>query len=87
MFYIDEVVAGDLVSALAATGLGTSLRRMEIVWRFNDGVMAQRLADIFYQGACPALRELKFTVQHRRSGDTKTLEESLAGRARVLIYR
>ena len=84
--YDDETVAGDLVSALAVTGVGTSLRHMELQWRVYQGVVVQRLADTFRQGACPDLRELVFY----QIGSYPRFEEffnilcgSLAGRARV----
>ena len=88
--YNDEEMAGDLVSTLAVTGVGTFLRHMELKWPVNQGVVVQRLADIFHQGACPALRVMSFFAKddHPRFTGSKPaegLKSSLAGRARVDI--
>ena len=87
--YDDEEMAGDLVSTLAATGVGTSLRHVELKWPVNQGAVVQRFANIFHQGACPALRHVTFHARGEDpdflygSGMFKTLKDSLAGRARV----
>ena len=91
--YDDEEMAGDLLSTLAVTGVGTSLRHVDLQWRFHEGVMVQRLVDIFYQGACPALRLFSFHTRSLYLNDdpggselSKRLKGSLAGRARVHTY-
>ena len=58
--YRDEEMAGDLVSTLAAAGVGTSLRYVELEWPVNQGVTARRLAETFRQGACPSLQQLTY---------------------------
>ena len=90
LFYDDEEMAGDLMSTLAVTGVGTSLRHMELKWPVNQGVVVQQLADIFHQGACPALRRLTFRTNCNHFDDleaAKRLKGSLAGRARVETCR
>ena len=69
--YDYDEVAGDLMSTLAVTGVGTSLRRMELYWPCDQRVMVHRLARVLQQGACPSLRVLHFHGVYRipRSAD------------------
>ena len=90
LFFYDEEMACDLVSMLAARGVGTCLRHIELGVPVKQGIVVQRLADIFYRGACPALRELVFhpvcsSRLFEDLGISKRLEGSLAGRARAHI--
>ena len=89
--YDEEEVAGDMVSTLAATGVGTSLRHMELSWPVNEGLVVQCLADIFHQGA--SLRELEFRIQLMTDPEddvddteiSEIFESSLTGRAGVKV--
>jgi len=89
VIYWTEGMAGDLVSILAATGVGTSLRHIEVGWPFYDGLEVQLLADTFHKGACmPGTAEvLRLHITSKYFGwVSKGLDDSLAGRASVEIY-